>query len=443
MATIIRIKRSGTTGSPTTLKLGELAYTYLGGTQSNGGDRLYAGTGGVDGNGDALTIDVIGGKYFTNLLDHVGGTLTASSAIITDASNKIDTLNVDNLKLDDNAITSTNANGNISLTPNGAGEVIASTLTVSDLTDNRVTIAGTSGALEDDANFTFDGSNLVISTTAAVQLPSGTDLQRPTAAQGQIRFNTDGAQFEGYDGSNWAGLGGVIDADADTKITAEATSGSDSDALKFFTAGVLRMTVDSSALSLDGVNLIRSTSGSTLTIDPNPVGDSGELVILGNLKVEGTTTTINSTTVSLNDKNIVLADSAADSAEANGAGFTINGPAIPATFLYKSATDTFEINRPFTTPGGGVTNVIENYSTSNLPEGSNLYFTDERVDDRLNNLLLAGEAIDLTYNDGANTLQIDVELATISNPGAASFDSDQMTVTSGFVTIYELDGGVY
>ena len=105
MATIIRIKRSGTTGSPTTLKLGELAYTYLGGTQSNGGDRLYVGTGGVDSNGDALTLEVIGGKYFTDKLDHVPGTLTASSAIITDASNKIDVLNVDNITIDGNAIT--------------------------------------------------------------------------------------------------------------------------------------------------------------------------------------------------------------------------------------------------------------------------------------------------------------------------------------------------
>ena len=96
MATIIRIKRSGTTGSPTTLKLGELAYTYLGGTQSNGGDRLYVGTGGVDSNGDALTLDVIGGKYFTDRLDHVEGVLTANSAILVDSASKIDRLNVDN-----------------------------------------------------------------------------------------------------------------------------------------------------------------------------------------------------------------------------------------------------------------------------------------------------------------------------------------------------------
>jgi hypothetical protein len=45
-------------------------------------------------------------------------------------------------------------------------------------------------------------------------------------------------------------------------------------------------------------------------------------------------------------------------------------------------------------------------STTNLSEGTNLYFTDERVDDRVNNLLIAGDNIALTYNDGANTLTI-------------------------------------
>ena len=99
MASIIRIKRSGTTGSPTSLRQGELAYSYLGGTPTNGGDRLYIGTGAEDSTGAASSIDQIGGKYFTNLLDHTPGTLTASSGIITDASSKVDNLKVDNLDL--------------------------------------------------------------------------------------------------------------------------------------------------------------------------------------------------------------------------------------------------------------------------------------------------------------------------------------------------------
>ena len=123
MASIIKIKRSGTSGAPSSLKLGELAYSYLSGTQSNGGDRLYVGAGGVDGGGNANDIVVVGGKYFTDKLDHVAGTLTASSAIITDASNKIDQLNVDNININGNTISSTDADGSIIIDPNGSGVV--------------------------------------------------------------------------------------------------------------------------------------------------------------------------------------------------------------------------------------------------------------------------------------------------------------------------------
>ena len=45
-------------------------------------------------------------------------------------------------------------------------------------------------------------------------------------------------------------------------------------------------------------------------------------------------------------------------------------------------------------------------TTTDLTEGSNLYYTDERVDDRVNALLTAGSNISLTYNDAANTLTI-------------------------------------
>ena len=45
-------------------------------------------------------------------------------------------------------------------------------------------------------------------------------------------------------------------------------------------------------------------------------------------------------------------------------------------------------------------------STADIPEQTNLYYTDERVDDRVNALLQAGANITLTYDDSANTLTI-------------------------------------
>jgi len=131
MASIIRIKRSSTAGNPTTLGAGELAYSALTNNDSNGGDRLYIGIG-TETAGDAANHIVIGGKYFTDLLDHTRGTLTASSAIITDSSSKINNLKVDNLDLDGNTISSTDTNGNILLTPNGTGKTVVTNLHIGD-----------------------------------------------------------------------------------------------------------------------------------------------------------------------------------------------------------------------------------------------------------------------------------------------------------------------
>ena len=135
---------------------------------------------------------------------------------------------------------------------------------------------------------------------------------------------------------------------------------------------------------------------STLTIDPAAVGDATGLVrILGNLTVEGTTTSINSTTLDVSDKNITIAKNAADAAAANGAGLTIDG--ANATLTYANTGDKFVFNKSVeassfvgSVTGNIVGNVtgnvtgtvsdISNHSTSNLSEGTNLYYTTTRSD---------------------------------------------------------------
>ena len=83
---------------------------------------------------------------------------------------------------------------------------------------------------------------------------------------------------------------------------------------------------------------------STFTIDPAVVGDdTGTVVIRGNLQIDGLTTTINSTTLTVDDKNIVLASGAPNSAAANGAGITIEGS--NANIIYLSTNDVININK--------------------------------------------------------------------------------------------------
>ena len=64
MATIIKIKTSSGLGKPATAKIGELSYSYAAGAYNTLGDKLFIGVGPVDGNGDATTQEVIGGKYY-------------------------------------------------------------------------------------------------------------------------------------------------------------------------------------------------------------------------------------------------------------------------------------------------------------------------------------------------------------------------------------------
>jgi len=84
---------------------------------------------------------------------------------------------------------------------------------------------------------------------------------------------------------------------------------------------------------------------SSFTIDPAVHGDNqGTVVIAGNLQVDGTTTTINSTTVAIDDLNFSIATDAADSAAANGAGISVGGAG--ATMLYTHATTSWDFNKP-------------------------------------------------------------------------------------------------
>lgn len=517
MAANIRIKRSGTSGNPTTLAQGELAYSFLVDNGSNGGDRLYVGTG-TEISGDAANHTVIGGKYYVDLLGGQGGasfgTLTASQAIIVDSDKRINELFIDNIKLDGNTLSTTS--GNLTLNPFGYVDLSSNLIknlaspvdsadavnkdyvdsqllssvnfTISDgvATDTfnaatgTLTFTGGTGittAVTDD-EITFSITNTGV---AADVYGSATEIPVLTInAQGQITvastasvatdltFNGDTISLLDSDLSIVEGEGIDVVYDSATNIltisgedatttnkgiasfstdnfdvTAGAVSikdggisnaelinsfikiGGDSVSLgNTITdiAGLTSLVIDN--IYIDG-NIVGTNAG-TLFLDPGPVGDSGDVVILGNLTVQGTTTTINSTTVTINDANIVLADSATSAIEADGAGITVNG--ANATFTYDAPTDRWETNKGLNVGGELLIN--------NIP------FSDA-VDSSVADLLLAGQSIDLTYDVGAGTLTIAAELATTANIGVASFDSDQFTVTTGLVSIYNIDGGIY
>ena len=125
MASIIRVKRSTGTVAPSSLNFGELGLTIGVGTHGNKGGRLFAGD-------NSSNPQEVGGRYFTDLLSIAPGLVagqvnptTAANGFVAilDQSRKVDQWNVDNLTLDGNTLSSTNANGDILLDPAGTGEI--------------------------------------------------------------------------------------------------------------------------------------------------------------------------------------------------------------------------------------------------------------------------------------------------------------------------------
>ena len=341
---IIKIKRSSLAAAPTALALGEFGYTYGTGTQANGGDRLYLGTGGETA-GVANAIDVVGGKYFADLADHVHGTLTASSAIIVDSNSKIDVINIDNITIDGNTITSTDTNGNIELTANGTGTIelnsvvnfsgsttftgllnadggiavdtnkftvadttgntlIAGTLGVtgestlasaiiSDLTDNRVVIAGASGAVEDDANFTFDGTTLTVGATTITQASGNTLVGGTLETQALATLNT--AVVENLTDNRIVIAGSTSNLEDDSNFTFDGTTfkvGTTSTD-KFTVVQASGNTLIAGTLGVSGESTLASAIVSDLTDNRIVIaGASGAIEDDGNLTFDGSTFTV-------------------------------------------------------------------------------------------------------------------------------------------------------
>ena len=116
------------------------------------------------------------------------------------------------------------------------------------------------------------------------------------------------------------------------------------------------------------------------------------LQVTGNLVVNGTTTTLSSQTLSVGNRNVILADSAANAAAADSGGVILKG--ANANILYKVANDKWNFNKGIVAP-----NLLGKYlgadsdfdvkfalaSTDSLSEGAtNQYYTNTRVDQRIN-----------------------------------------------------------
>ena len=260
---IIKIKRTTGTTAPSSLNAGELAFSGGTGTQGNLGQRLFIGD---PANSNAVT--VIGGNYFSNLMDHAHGTTTASSVLIVDANKSTSEIRTSALYLgtsgSDTLVTATAAEINSAL------DGITSTYAELNLLDGS-------------------SAGSVVNSKAVIYSSSGKIVgELVTAAQPNI---TSLGTIAGLTTSGALDINGTtIDIDADDDITIDTTD----------TTGGIKV-----GANVSGVPVTIGHTTSEVTVGDN-------LTVTGNLTVSGTTTTVDSTTVTIADPVFEIGANATD-----------------------------------------------------------------------------------------------------------------------------------
>jgi len=201
-----------------------------------------------------------------------------------------------------------------------------------------------------------------------------------------------------------------------------------------------------------GVISIAQAVDSTEDVYFGSVTTTSNIIVGGNLTVNGTTTTLNTSTLDVEDLNITVAKDAADSAAANGAGLTVDGAG--ATLLYNHSGNRWDYNRSISINGNRVLTVGDegagngldadtldgqqgsyylNYNNfTNTPATDNIFknfavsgqstVTADTNNDTLT--LAEGSGVTLTTNAGTDTITISASSGAPTQPSPPASPSD-------------------
>ena len=331
-------------------------------------------------------------------------------------------------------------------------------------------------------------STLHIGGSDGIIIPYGNTVDdRPAANsnhKGMIRFNTQLNSFEGCDGSNWGSLGGVIDVDQNTYISAENSASEDNNQLKFVTENVQRMIIGNTNQSGNigiGINNPLSTlhiSGSDGIIIPygNTVDDRPEAKIehIGMIRFN---TQLNSFegcdgynwgslggVIDVDQNTYISAENSA-SEDNNQLKFVTEG--VERMIIGNTSQSGYigiGTNNPLSTlhvNGNincdylygdviGTVSSIDNHDTNDLTEGTtNLYYTDQRsrasisvVDQTGTNTVVYNNTTGvITYSDPLSILDrltsIENKLTSLNEERIVNIETDMVSTTNMINTLID------
>lgn len=396
MAQTIRIKRSTSTATPSSLTAGELAYS--GKSDSN---KLFIGH--PDG---STGVVAIGGQYYTNIIDGATAANTASKLVLRDGSGNFAAGTI-TAALTGNATTATalqTARTISGVSFDGSANITLDTGDIGESGNLYFTNARARAAISASGDLSYNSSTGVISFSA-----SASPVTSVNSATGAVSLDTDdinegssnlyytneraqdtvagmitGATHSNisvsyddaagtlaftaasqYADSNARGAISVTDSGGDGSLAYNSGTGvitytgpSAAEARAHFSAGT-GVAISSGEISIgqavatnSNVQFNNVTVDGTLTSDDltsTNISVAGNATITGNLTVSGTTTTVNSNTVNIGD-NILILNSDETGTPSQDGGFEVErGTSTNVSFFWDESEDYFAINDASTT----------------------------------------------------------------------------------------------
>tara|TARA_A200000159_G_scaffold69887_1_gene64884 strand:+ start:37527 stop:43949 length:6423 start_codon:yes stop_codon:yes gene_type:complete len=442
---------------------------------------LRAGSLNLTGSGTSLDVDANANIDGTLTVDgQIVSQVTSGAALVIPTTTKINNLNADLL---DSMTTASAATPTTVVARDSSGDFSANQITAASGVGAAAGFLGNASSADIlktarvitidgvvNGNVSFDGSQAVTITTTyddaditALAAQSGTGYMVRTAANTYAHRTFSVTASSGITLTNADGIAGNTTINVASSATNAANNLVLRDGSGGFSAGAVSVTslTASGTLGVTGVTtltgLLNANGG--IAVDTNNFtvdGTTGAVDTASTLNVDGAVTfgstlgVTGATTLS-NTLGVTGATTLSDTLGVTGAAtlsstLGVTGATTLSSTLAVTGTSTF--TGAITANGGVIGDVtgevssIANHSTTDLTEGTNLYYTNERVDDRIDALFVASTGITKVYDDTAGTYTLSVTQADIDTDNVTEGSTNLFTTAARTRTHFTYGTGI-